>query len=380
MSKKHNGAHVEGDHGRRHWIEARETGRASTNRGWYLAVLLVSGVSVGINSCPGPCFGGHIRGRHSIQRVLSQTESVTREEGHERAADKTWRVQLRNGMAIAVPWGLGYMFGTKRRTTFSLLQCYCSRVYGHFSWFPRMDMRLELLTALVLGKVTSLALTPWAYRKQDGCGRWHTHRGNPASGMSGADSGSSSWTHRIVVHFEGAAPAVYTAPLLVILAAYLDWRLRNTRGRAVDQRPRKGNRPAPGWRQPRDDAGAKCSSGTPVEAAKHSELRGQHVGFMNGDRARLASSSTCRGVVDEHARGVDHHGSGGFASVCGGFLRAEQLDSRAKFDDDVRQRGVVPAPRFRPGPPHGAAGRCRKIFLQLAMARASRPARLRASS
>jgi hypothetical protein len=36
------------------------------------------------------------------------------------------------------------------------------------------------------------------------------------------------------VHFEGPAPGVYTAPLLVILAAYLIWSLRNTRGRRVN--------------------------------------------------------------------------------------------------------------------------------------------------
>ena len=109
-------------------------------------------------------------------------------------------------------------------------------LYGHFSWFPRMDMRFRTwLTALVLVNVALLALTPWAYRNA----RWLRPLAYAFAGIQllyGAGHILAAVRGRTVpsVHFEGAAPAVYTAPLLVILAAYLIWSLRNTRGRAVN--------------------------------------------------------------------------------------------------------------------------------------------------
>lgn len=109
-------------------------------------------------------------------------------------------------------------------------------LYGHFSWFPRMDMRFRTwLTALLVVNVALLALTPWAYRNA----RWLRPAAYAFAGIQllyGAGNILAAIRGRTVpsVHFEGAAPGVYTAPLLVILAAYLIWSLCNTRGRAVN--------------------------------------------------------------------------------------------------------------------------------------------------
>ena len=38
-------------------------------------------------------------------------------------------------------------------------------LYGHFSWFPRMDMHVRTwLAALLVANLVLLVLTPWAYR------------------------------------------------------------------------------------------------------------------------------------------------------------------------------------------------------------------------
>ncbi len=109
-------------------------------------------------------------------------------------------------------------------------------LYGHFSWFPRMDMQFRTwLTVLVVVNVALLAFTPWAYRNA----RWLRPLAYAFAGIEllyGAGNILAAIRGRTVpsVHFEGAAPGVYTAPLLVILAAYLIWGLRNTRGRAVN--------------------------------------------------------------------------------------------------------------------------------------------------
>jgi hypothetical protein len=109
-------------------------------------------------------------------------------------------------------------------------------LYGHFSWFPRMDMQFRTwLTTLVVANLALLVLTPWAYRNA----RWLLPLAYVFAAvqlLNGTGHIVAAIRGRTVpsVHFEGPAPGVYTAPLLVILAAYLIWSLRNTRGRRVN--------------------------------------------------------------------------------------------------------------------------------------------------
>jgi hypothetical protein len=106
-------------------------------------------------------------------------------------------------------------------------------LYGHFSWFPRMDMHVRTwLAALLVANLVLLVLTPWAYRNA----RWLRPLAYGFAGiqlLNGTGHVLAAIRGRTVpsVQFEGPAPGVYTAPLLVALAAYLFWALRKSRGR-----------------------------------------------------------------------------------------------------------------------------------------------------
>lgn len=101
-------------------------------------------------------------------------------------------------------------------------------LYGHLSWFPRMDMQFRTWLAALLGaNVALLALTPWAYRNA----RWL----RPLAYVFAAIQLLNATGHILAairghtvpsVQFEGAVPGVYTAPLLIVLSVYLIWALR----------------------------------------------------------------------------------------------------------------------------------------------------------
>jgi len=106
-------------------------------------------------------------------------------------------------------------------------------LYGHFSWCPRMDMQFRTwLTALLVANLVLLVLTPWAY----GNARWLRPLAYVLAGIQ-VLNGTGHILAAIrgctvpSVQFEGPAPGVYTAPLLIVLAAYLIWALRKSRGR-----------------------------------------------------------------------------------------------------------------------------------------------------
>jgi len=109
-------------------------------------------------------------------------------------------------------------------------------LYGHFSWCPRMDMQFRTwLTALLVANLVLLVLTPWAY----GNARWL----RPLAYVLAAIQVLNGTGHILAairgctvpsVQFEGPAPGVYTAPLLIVLAAYLIWALRKSRGRPAN--------------------------------------------------------------------------------------------------------------------------------------------------
>jgi hypothetical protein len=104
-------------------------------------------------------------------------------------------------------------------------------LYGHFSWFPRMDMTFrQWLVGLLVAIAICAALTPFAYKNA----RWLRPLaylfaliqllhglGNLSAQILGGTVPS--------VRFDGPSPGIYTAPLLLAAAAYLFVRVRQTR-------------------------------------------------------------------------------------------------------------------------------------------------------
>jgi hypothetical protein len=103
-------------------------------------------------------------------------------------------------------------------------------LYGHFSWFPRVDLSFrEWLVGLIVADAVLLLLSPWAFRNAllvrpigyifstimllNGCG-------SILATVRGHTVGS--------VHFTGIAPGTYSSPLLLAASAYLLRRLRSS--------------------------------------------------------------------------------------------------------------------------------------------------------
>jgi hypothetical protein len=144
--------------------------------------------------------------------------------------------------SFGTPWlllCLGFALHVWDEAAHDFLNYYNATVlalYGHFSWFPRMNMQFRTwLAALLVANLVLLAITPWAYRNAI----WLRPLAYVLAAiqlLNGAGHIVAAIWGRTVpsVHFEGPAPGVYTAPLLVALAAYLIWSLRNSRGRPVN--------------------------------------------------------------------------------------------------------------------------------------------------
>jgi hypothetical protein len=104
-------------------------------------------------------------------------------------------------------------------------------LYGHFSWFPRLDMTFgEWITGALVAIVICFALTPFAFRNA----RWL----RPLAYLFALLLFLSGTGHLLAqilggtvpsVHFEGTSPGLYTAPLLLAASGYLFWRLRRTK-------------------------------------------------------------------------------------------------------------------------------------------------------
>jgi len=105
-------------------------------------------------------------------------------------------------------------------------------LYGHFSWFPRIDMQFQTwLAGLIVVNILLLLLTPFAYRNT----RWMRPLGyafaaieflngigHIAATVRGGTVGS--------VQFPSVSPGFCTAPLLLLASGYLFWSLRRSRG------------------------------------------------------------------------------------------------------------------------------------------------------
>jgi hypothetical protein len=106
-------------------------------------------------------------------------------------------------------------------------------LYGHFSWFPRVDMTFrQWLTGLLVALVFCGALTPLAFKNV----RWLRRLAYLLALIQFLD-GLGHISAQILggtvpsVRFDGACPGIYTAPLLLAASAYLFVCLRKTRPR-----------------------------------------------------------------------------------------------------------------------------------------------------
>lgn len=103
-------------------------------------------------------------------------------------------------------------------------------LYGHFSWFPRLDMTFrEWLSGLLVAIAVCFALTPWAFRNS----RWLRPLAYLIAGIQFANGGGQILATMLggtvrSVRFEGAGPGFYSAPLLLLSSVYLFRRLRMT--------------------------------------------------------------------------------------------------------------------------------------------------------
>lgn len=104
-------------------------------------------------------------------------------------------------------------------------------LHGHFPWIPRMDWEFRSwLGTLIFINLVLFALTPFAYRNA----RWLRGVAYVVAGiqfMNGMVHIAATLRGYTVpsVRFDGPAPGVYSAPVLLVLAAYLFWSLRRSR-------------------------------------------------------------------------------------------------------------------------------------------------------
>ena len=103
-------------------------------------------------------------------------------------------------------------------------------LYGHFSWFPRMDLSFrEWLVGVIVADAALLLLTPFAFSNSRFL-RPIAYIFSTIMLLIGSGSILVSMLGQTVpsVHFTGGAPGVYTSPLLLAASALLLWRLQSS--------------------------------------------------------------------------------------------------------------------------------------------------------
>ena len=103
-------------------------------------------------------------------------------------------------------------------------------LYGHFSWFPRIDLNFrEWLIGAIVADAVLLLLTPFAFRNSRFV-RPIAYIFSIIMLLIGAGTVLASALGQTVpsVHFSGGAPGVYTSPLLLAASVLLLWQLRSS--------------------------------------------------------------------------------------------------------------------------------------------------------
>jgi hypothetical protein len=103
-------------------------------------------------------------------------------------------------------------------------------LYGHYSWFPRIDLTFrQWLIGVIVADALLMLLTPWAYRNSRFL-RLLAYAFSIIMLLIGCGSILATVRGRTVgsVHFTGMAPGTYSALLLLAASAYLLRRLRSS--------------------------------------------------------------------------------------------------------------------------------------------------------
>jgi|SRR5208282_5237236 len=103
-------------------------------------------------------------------------------------------------------------------------------LYGHFSWFPRIDLNFrEWLVTVILADAILLLLTPFAYRNSRFM-RPLAYISSAVMLLIGSGTILASMLGQTVpsVHFTGGAPGIYTSPLLLAASVLVLRRLRSS--------------------------------------------------------------------------------------------------------------------------------------------------------
>ncbi len=103
-------------------------------------------------------------------------------------------------------------------------------LYGHFSWFPRVDLSFrEWLLGVILADAVLLLLSPWVFRNSRFL-RPIAYIFATIMLLNGCGSILATLLGRTVnsVHFTGMAPGAYSATLLRGASIYLMRQLRSS--------------------------------------------------------------------------------------------------------------------------------------------------------
>jgi hypothetical protein len=103
-------------------------------------------------------------------------------------------------------------------------------LYGHFSWFPRIDLSFrEWFVAAIVADAVLLLLTPFAYRNSRFL-RPIAYFISTIMLLISCSTIIASLLSQTVpsVHFDGGAPGIYTSPPLLAASVLLFWRLRSS--------------------------------------------------------------------------------------------------------------------------------------------------------
>lgn len=144
---------------------------------------------------------------------------------------------LSNGPSYGLAWlllCLAFVAHAIDEATTGFLDVYNATVltlYGHFAWFPRLDLSTNAFLGLMIGaNAVLLLLTPLAYRNSRAL--------RPVAWLfavvmflngAGHTAGTILGHTTLSVHFSRPAPGFYSSPLLFAASVYLAVRLRRTR-------------------------------------------------------------------------------------------------------------------------------------------------------